>query len=719
MAVQWRSRWQRWRAPAPAQLILHLPGQPQRPITLVGGVYRIGRDSGSEIVVEHDAVSRCHALLESQQGRWILKDQGSTNGLWWQGRRIQQLLLSDGDSVRLGPGQLPGLPELAFHRPPPPERMQLRRGSGALLAAAVVGGAALLGLSVLQMPIRGSLATVRGPLALYDRQGRPISSLDALKHHELKGLSDYPGGLIDALLASEDSRFWWHPGVDPIGMARALVTNLLGGRVLEGGSTLTQQLARSLYPEAVGNGETLDRKWRELLVALQLEARFSKRDLLLSYLNRVYLGVGWGFEDAARHYFDKSAADLSLEESALLVGLLPSPNGYDPCVDPASALASRNRVLNKMADTGRITADRARRGRRSPIVLSPQACRSDPAHRGAPYYTDQVRRDLEQLVGQEAAQEGNFLVDTYLDPSLQQRLERLLRQRLASSRDLNVNEGAVVVLDQGSGGILAIAGGRDYRQSQFNRASMALRQPGSTFKLMPYLAALERGAKPGDSIDCGRLRWRGQLFESDCHGSLSLATALAISSNTAALRLAQRVGLDAVVQKARDLGITSSLRAVPGLALGQDEVTLLELTAAYAAIANDGVWHSPSSIRRISDAETCQGLADRRCREAADRSQPRLNPGRRVAPVAISRSLKGMLQGVVSRGTGRAAYLGGGEGGKTGTTNDNRDLLFIGFDPQRRWVMGVWLGNDDNSPTQASSALAAGLWSEIIRSGGR
>ena len=152
MAVQWRSRWQRWRAPAPAQLILHLPGQPQRPITLVGGVYRIGRDSGSEIVVEHDAVSRCHALLESQQGRWILKDQGSTNGLWWQGRRIQQLLLSDGDSVRLGPGQLPGLPELAFHRPPPPERMQLRRGSGALLAAAVVGGAALLGLSVLQMP---------------------------------------------------------------------------------------------------------------------------------------------------------------------------------------------------------------------------------------------------------------------------------------------------------------------------------------------------------------------------------------------------------------------------------------------------------------------------------------------------------------------------------------------------------------------------------------
>lgn len=716
-----RRRWQRFSQPGQAQLRIHQPGQASRLLPLHPGAYSIGRDSDCQISIDHQAVSRRHALLERRGHHWLLTDQNSTNGLWWQGRRVHQLLLRDGDSLRFGPSQEAGLPELGFQIRPLPQLQRLLRGASLVVAAVAVGGIGLLALSAVQAPIRGSLATVRGPLVLYDRQGKPITTSDALDHRERQALRDYPAVLIDALLASEDSRFWWHPGVDPVGTARALVTNVLGGRVLEGGSTLTQQLARSLYPDQVGQGETLGRKWRELLVALQLEARFSKRDLLLSYLNRVYLGVGWGFEDASRHYFGKPANQLQLEEAALLVGLLPSPNGYDPCFDPQAALEARNAVLSKMGNGGHLSADQARSARRSPIRLSPQACRSSPNQRGVPFYSDQVRRDLDQLVGREVAAEGNFLIDTHLDRSLQDQVERLLRQRLQASAGLGVSEGAVVVLDARSGGILAIAGGRDYRQSQFNRASMALRQPGSTFKLIPYLVALERGLRPGDRISCAPFRWRGQSFASGCGGSLSLVSAFAISSNTAALRVARRVGLDAIVQKARDLGITSPLAAVPGLALGQSEVTLLELTAAYAAIANNGIWHAPTTIRRLTDAEACRDQSSSQCRQRGGgggdsaASQAPAQPGRRVTSPATALAMQQLLRAVVQRGTGQMASLGGQEGGKTGTTNGSRDLLFVGYEPQRNWVVGIWLGNDDNSPTRASSALAASLWSEILR----
>jgi membrane peptidoglycan carboxypeptidase len=702
---------------AEARLLVHLPGEGSRRLELHPGAYRVGRDSDCEICVPHPAVSRQHGLLEQRGRHWLLVDQNSTNGLWWRGQRVKELLLQDGDTVRFAPSHLAGVPELEFQSHQPSQPGKLARVTSLGLAALAGLGVATLLLGVLQVPIRGSLAPVRGPLALYDREGRPIASAEGKRHRELAELNAYPRVLVDALLASEDSRFWWHPGVDPIGTARALLTNLLGGRVLEGGSTLTQQLARSLYPDQVGQGESLGRKWRELLVSLQLEARFSKRDLLLSYLNRVYLGAGWGFEDASRHYFGKSAGKLELAEAALLVGLLPSPNGYDPCFDPQAALDARNRVLGKMVDTRRLSPDAGRRARRSPVRLSPEACRDQQRKRGAPFYTDQVRRDLQSQVGSDVAAEGNFLVDTHLDPALQATVERVLRQRISNSASLGVSEGAVVVIDARNGGVLAVAGGRDYSQSQFNRATMAQRQPGSTFKLFPYLAALERGSRVTDPVGCGPLQWRGQTFSSGCGGSLSLVSAFARSSNTAALRLAQRVGLDAVVQKARDLGITSPLAAVPGLALGQSEVTLLELTAAYAAVANGGTWYAPSTIRQVMDGETCQEEDRARCRKPTGPSATTA-PGRRVMQQATAKSMQELLRSVVRAGTGQAASLGGQEGGKTGTTNESRDLLFVGYEPRRQWVIGVWLGNDDNSPTKASSSLAASLWGEIIRASG-
>ena len=702
-----------------ALLTIHQRDRAAQSLQLHGEGYRIGRDADMEIRIDHAAVSRLHALLQKQGRHWILKDQGSTNGLWWQGRRVQQLELQDGDRISFAPAHDAENPWIAFEQPAQRRLQRIKRSLGISILCMLGGAGLVLTLAALNVPVRGRLASVRGPLAIFDGNNKPLKSVDSNRHRELKSVEAFSPLLIDALLSSEDNRFWWHPGVDPVGTVRAFAANLTGGRVLEGGSSLTQQLARSLYPDLVGEGDTLGRKWRELLVALQLESRFSKRELLLSYLNRVYLGVGWGFEDAAQTFFDQSASALSVEQAALLVGLLPSPNGHDPCRHPQRALEARNRVLNKMADSGRLSLDAARLARRQPIQLAPSACSRNALTRSAPFYTDQVRRDLTALVGPEVAAEGNFLIETHLDPVLQAVVERQLRNLIRNAAGLGVSEGAAVVIDSSTGGVLAIAGGRDYRFSQFNRASMALRQPGSTFKLVTYLAALERGIKPSTTIDCGSLNWRGQRFESSCRGRLSLTSAFASSNNTAALRLAQRVGLDQVVRQARALGITTPLDPVPGLALGQSEVRLIELTGAYAAVLNKGEWKPPSTIRRLLDAETCRDDTLRGCGSLAGNDQRGVNPGRQAVRSESAAQMQALLRAVVRTGTGTAASLGGQEGGKTGTTNEGRDLLFVGYEPSRQWVMGIWLGNDDNSPSTSSSALAASLWADIIRAAGR
>ena len=701
-----------------AELTIHQLDRADRTIPLHGDRYRLGREDQLEIFLPHPTISRLHALLQRQGHRWTLIDQGSTNGIWWRGRRVKELTLQDGDRITLAPATEPGAPTLAFTNPSERAGRRVATLSGALVATSLAIGSALLLLANASVPVRGRLATVQGPIALYDRNNQPVTSVDSQRHRELDRLKDFAPTLVDALLASEDNRFWWHPGIDAIGTLRALFTNVAGGEVLEGGSSLTQQLARSLYPDQVGQGDTLERKWRELLVALQLESRFSKAELLLSYLNRVYLGVGFGFEDAARFYFETSASQLTLEQSALLVGLLPSPNGHDPCRFPQRSLEARNLVLNKMADVGRLSLDQARQARRRPIQLAPKAC-SRLESGSAPFYTDQVRRDLTQLVGPEVAAEGNFLIETYLDPLLQSVVERELSRLIKGSGGLGVSEGAAVVLDSRNGGVLAISGGRDYRFSQFNRASMAVRQPGSTFKLMTYLAALERGISPGEQVDCGPLEWGGQRFESDCQGTLSLTSAFAFSNNTAALRLSRRVGLEQVVRQARALGINTPLDPVPGLALGQSEIRLIELTSAYAAVANGGLWHPPTTIRRLMDAETCNQENASQCRSLTATGSGSLNAARRAMKPETAKTMQTLLRTVVRSGTGRGAFVGGQEGGKTGTTNDGRDLLFIGYEPTRHWVLGIWLGNDDNSPTASSSALAAGLWGDIIRAAGR
>lgn len=691
-------------------LLIQQLNQRERSIELHGESYRLGRDKNADIPLIHPAISRFHARLVRRGRRWLLIDEQSTNGLWWQGKRIQELELRDGDHITLAPASEPDAPQLNFRHSSDRDQQKWAHRIGLVIAAALTAGSGLLVVANLSVPVRGRLARVQGPIALYDRDDLPISSLDSERHNELQRLDAFSPKLISAVIASEDSRFWWHPGIDAIGTLRALVTNVQGREVLEGGSSLTQQLARSLYPDQVGQGDTLERKWRELLVALQLETQFSKSDLLLSYLNRVYLGVGYGFEDAAQAYFDTSAATLRLDQAALLVGLLPSPNGHDPCRHPARALQARNLVLNKMADQGKISLDTARLTRRRPIQLAPEACSRRHAD-AAPFYSDQVQRDLAALVGADVAEEGNFLIETHYEPHLQAVMQRQLRRALRVNSGRGIDQGAAVLIDSRSGGVLAISGGRDFRASQFNRASMALRQPGSTFKLFAYLGALEQNMPPSQAIDCGPLRWGGQQFASDCAGQRTLIQAFALSDNTVALRLAQRIGVDQVVRQARALGITTPLSPVPGLALGQSEVRLIELTSAYAAVENGGLWYPPTTIRRLVDAETCASETTDRCRS---RSTPVSTPRQAIRPDTALK-MQRMLRTVVRKGTGQAAALGGQEGGKTGTTNEGRDLLFIGYEPANHWVLGIWLGNDDNSPTTGSSAIAAGLWADMIR----
>ena len=691
-------------------LLVQQLNQSERSIELHGDSYQLGRDNNADIPLIHPAISRLHARLVRCGRHWRLIDEQSTNGLWWQGRRIQEIELRDGDQIALAPASEPDAPQLIFRNPSDQNRRSWVNLIGLVIAITLTAGSGLLVVANLSVPVRGRLARVQGPIALYDRNDQPISSVDSERHNELKGLDSFSPLLINAVIASEDSRFWWHPGIDAIGTLRALVTNVQGQEVLEGGSSLTQQLARSLYPDQVGQGDTLERKWRELLVALQLESRFSKSDLLLSYLNRVYLGVGYGFEDAAQAYFDTSAGSLRLDQAALLVGLLPSPNGHDPCRHPARALQARNLVLNKMADQGTISLDTARLTRRRPIQLTPDAC--DRRHTdAAPFYSDQVQRDLAALVGTDVAAEGNFLIETYYEPRLQAVIQHQLRRALRVHSGRGIEQGAAVLIDSRSGGVLAISGGRDFRSSQFNRASMALRQPGSTFKLFSYLAALEQNISPDQPVNCGPLQWGGQQFDSDCAGQRNLIQAFALSDNTVALRLAQRIGIDQVVRQARALGITSPLSPVPGLTLGQSEVRLIELTSAYAAVENGGLWSPATTIRRLVDAETCASETTNRCRS---RSTP-VTTSRQAIRADTALKMQKMLRAVVQKGTGQAAALGGNEGGKTGTTNEGRDLLFIGYEPTNHWVLGIWLGNDDNTPTTGSSAIAAGLWGDIIR----
>ena len=536
-------------------------------------------------------------------------------------------------------------------------------------------------------------------------------------HRELKKLSDFSDYLPDAVIASEDSRFNWHFGVDPIGVSRAILINLTSSELRQGASTLTQQLARSLFPE-VGRQNTAGRKLREALVALKLETFYSKDFILKTYLNRVYLGIGsYGFEDAAQFYFEKSAAELNLSEAATLVAILPAPNAYNPVKDYDTAIGLRNRIIDRMLKLGMVSEEDADRARRSRIEVSPSA-RESFSSTVAPYFYSYVIDELQELLGSDVAREGNFIIETALNPTMQKQAEKSLEYSISNDGDrLNYSQGAIVTLDRKNGNILALVGGVNYEQSQFNRVVQAKRQPGSTFKVFAYAAALEDGIDPDTEYSCAPLSWMGQQYRG-CErssGDIDMYEGLAQSENVTALRVAQDVGLNKVIDVAQRLGVDSPLIKAPGVVIGQSEATVLEMTGAYATIANDGIWNKPHAINRILDGSDCKNSQDRNSCRVVYIFEDDQETFSDVIEPEITDELTQMLQLAVEEGTAKAAYIEQEEAGKTGTTDKNVDLWFIGYIPNKDLVTGVWLGNDDNSPTRGSSYQAASLWGRYMK----
>ena len=684
---------------------------------LLGDRYVLGRSSKScDIVVRNPVVSQIHLSLERygrRQRAFLIKDENSTNGIYRGKRRLSSLVLRHGDILTIGPPELAASVRLEYVDPPPWYILAIRYslyGIGGLTVLLVL----IIGIEWLKVPVRPLPVGVQGPTVVYSEEEAPLRQPRTTAHRELQRLSDFSPYLPKALIASEDSRFYWHFGVDPYGILRALVTNYRGGGIRQGASTLTQQVARSLFTSYVGRENSAGRKFREAVVALKLETFYSKDAILKIYLNRIYLGIdAYGFEDAAEFYFDKPAKNLTLAEAATLVGILPAPNRFNPIQDYNTALQYRNRVITRMRAMGMINDREANEARRSRIEVSPKA-RQFLASTKAPYFYNYVFEELRYLLGAELAQEGNFIVETALNLQTQAKAEAALRSQVNTEGSrLGYSQGALVTLNTSNGEILAYVGGVDYQQSQFDRASQGLRQPGSTFKLFDYTAALLQGIPPSKTYSCAPAYGLRGCERSG--GAVDMYTGLAQSENVIAVRVAMDAGLDNVIQTARKLGITSKLTPVPRLAIGQSEVKALDITGSYAAIANRGVWNRPHAIKRILDSGDCKDINNpQTCRViySFDQDSER---GRRAIPSGIADTMIGMLRGVVQGGTGRAAAISSEVAGKTGTTDKNVDLWFIGFIPSRQIVTGIWLGNDQPKPTGGTSAQAAQLWATYMR----
>jgi peptidoglycan glycosyltransferase len=407
------------------------------------------------------------------------------------------------------------------------------------------------------------------------------------------------------------------------------------------------------------------------------------------------------------------------------VGILPGPNIYNPCVEDKNgrkgmkAIERRNLVLGRMVETGQISAAQAREARRSRLDVAPNAC-SPLKNTKAPYFYGYVLQELEEVLGGDLAKEGNFVIETGLNLRMQAKAEAALQRNVANvgSRS-RFSQGGIVTLDTSNGIVKAMVGGIDYQKSQFNRAADAQRQPGSTFKLFPYAAAIASGISPSKSYSCDPISWQGRRFpgcEHGAAGSANMYNGFALSENVTALRVTQDVGLDKTIDTAQNMGIRSKLNAVPALVLGQSEVNMLEITGSYGAIASRGIWHQPRGILRVYDSSECTNRANiRTCRLIYDATSDRQG-ARKVLEPAVADTMTTLLRGVITGGTGKNANIGLGEAGKTGTTNDYVDLWFIGFIPSKRVVTGIWLGNDDNKPTRGTSGDAARTWGDYMGS---
>ncbi len=590
-----------------------------------------------------------------------------------------------------------GKDDLRGDRRPRGPRKPRRQNLGRLLAFAALwaflGGAGVLAYFALTLPSTDQLTESqrRPSVTILADDGSLVATFGDLFGEPLR-LREMPRYLPQAVIATEDRRFYHHFGIDLIGMTRAAFADLRAGHIVQGGSTITQQLAKNLF---LTPDRTIARKIRETMLALWLERKFTKNQILELYLNRVYLGAGtYGVDAAAHRYFNKSARNITLYEAAVIAGLLKAPSRFSPINDRARAAGRADQVLQNMVEAGYITDAQARVAARQKSQLA-EASRAPP---GSRYFADWIANQISSFADING---HDVVVTTTLDPQMQGDAERAVVKTLAADGATDhVAQGALVAMSP-DGAIRAMVGGSDYNDSQFNRATQALRQPGSSFKPFVYLAALEHGIKPSDHFNDAPIRigdWEPHNYENKYRGDVTVADALAYSINTVAAQVIERVGAGNVIAAARRLGITTPLPDDDSLALGTGSVSLLELTSAYAAFASGGVAAWPHAVLEIRDAHG--GVLYHRSGSGAPR----------VIDAGIAGEMNQLLEGVIARGTGRAAALNRPDAGKTGTTQDFRDALFVGYTADL--VCGVWFGNDDNSPMKrvVGGSLPARTW---------
>ncbi len=683
--------------------------------TVLGeGRYRIGRDPACELPIEAESLSRVHAILEKPRPGdrdFALDDFNSANGLFHRDRRIRSIRLRHGDQVQLGSPLKGSAPRLYYLHPRSPLEQALHLlGLGSLLGSGLLVGGLLL---VSSIGGGSRIRLISGPVKIVSASGQQIDAKEG-SATALPSLQSYPLHLRQALMASEEARFGWNSGVDLFGTLRSV---LLGSG---GGSGLTQQVARIYYPE-VGTDYSLSRKLRELWVALQLEVGYSKNQILKMYLDRAHLGLGTdGFEQASRLYFRKPASDLDVGQAAFLVGLLPSPNGYSPCnaKDPTAGRERRDLVLKLMHEQGYLRDQQLIDAQRRPLNIDPSACR-ESSFSSYPFFSDYVLGELEGtrfgLNLSEKASGGNYYVVSTIDPKLQQLAQQQLQRFLEGpAARAGLTQGALISLNFRSGKILAYVGGGDYSRSSFDRVQ-AMRQPGSTFKLFPYLAALEAGASPDQAISCAPLAYVAGCRHGAAGGSVSVTRGFADSENVVALRLAETAGLKQVVRKARQLGISTPLDADFNTMLGGRETLLYEMARAYAVVANGGRSVPMHGVSKIYDLGICRSIYSLATCPERGVTTPIGEQPRQLLRGEDAAVLDDLLAGVVRSGTGRAAALVADGRGKTGTTDNGVDVLFIGYSPTLEILTAIWMGNDDNRPAQAASgALVAELWGRYM-----
>ncbi len=513
---------------------------------------------------------------------------------------------------------------------------------------------------------------------------------------ELITIDRVPPHLVHAVLATEDRRFYYHFGLDPLGLARAMFTNVQEKRVAQGGSTITQQLPNILL---LSRDRTFPRNVQEAMLAIWLEYELSKDEILSAYLNRVYLGSGtYGVDAASKLYFNKPVQDITVREAATLAGLLKAPSRYSPLANPGLSKQRTETVLKAMVDAGYLSEDD--KDGLTPKTPIPEQKPSGNAER---YYADWIIGQLDELIG---TPEEDLIIETTMNPKIQNFAEEALNKAIREhGEEKHMTQGAVVSM-RPNGAVVAIVGGVDYAHTECNRAGQAERQPGSSFKPFIYLSALEHGWQPTDLLIDEPItegRYRPKNYGNEYFGEVDLLTALTYSLNTISLQLIKSVGPAAVIDTARRLGIESELNEDLSLALGTNQISPLELTGAYASIANGGVMVKPYGITKITSEDGTlyyERAKDERGRRAAD-------------PNAVGKLIT-MMQSVVQNGTGRGANFGALASGKTGTSQESRDAWFMGFTD--RLVTGVWVGNDDNTPMKrvTGGSYPATIWREVM-----